>query len=853
MLPDRFTGRFSLSGVTVALLVLFGILIAAITPVSSFHAATAQAQETTAAREPETPVDRVALHQALLDLANPWTVMCIAAHPDDEDGASLTVLRHKYGVHTVSVFSTFGEGGQNAVGPQLYEELGAIRARETRAAAEIQGSEPYFLGLKDFGFSKSAEEAFRIWGHEEALRRMVLKIRELRPDVIITNHDTTSGHGHHQATGRLLLEAFDTAADGKRFPEQMAAGVQPWLVKRIFVRIGFGNNSPAATADQGGVVAIDPNEMDPVRGSSFAEQALQALQKHETQGPWPKTVADMARFRNSPDGRLPMIRYRLTRAAQDVTPLPSRAGTFLDDLQLPEPEAAKLSPLKIQSQQLSELENQPAQVMSALIAARGAGVFSATGPGDGPRFKLSQQRLDRALAVVSGVSLTLSSKASVLVPGLPAGFSLNLANNGTRPLTVNKLTLRGFDSERPLEIADQLPPGTDAVKTIEIVTPGNAGISLPSADHLYDGRLFGQRFIATAEVEIDGAKFSVSSISELDVAPAVEIRSITPAPFVFTPQTTGQDIQLTVQVHNHLARTFNGSLAATAPHFFFSSGWGISDLAPGETRAVTLSLHGEPSNAVRKVFTSHTDPHAIDITIRRADSQEEVTRRALPGEYVKASVVKNLQVGFIPSFDQTLEWSLAALGVAAQKLSPSDIQSGALKNYDSIIIDNRGYEAHPELIAANDRLLAYVRDGGNLIVFYHKNNEWNPDPARNRPQLAPYPITLGGERVTDENAPVRFLQPAHRLLNFPNRMRRSDFLGWVQERGLYYPKEWDPHYAALLEMSDPGEPGLRGGLLVGTYGRGRYIYTSLVWYRELRAGVPGAYRMLANMISYGKR
>src|SRR3954471_10869191 len=180
--------------------------------------------------------ENVELYQALLDLQSPWTVMCVAAHPDDEDGATLTILRRKYGAHTVTVFSTYGEGGQNDIGPELYEELGAIRARETEEAALVQGSEPYFLGLRDFGFSKSADEAFRIWGHDEALRRMVLKIRQLRPDVIITNHDTTSGHGHHQATGRLLLEAFDAAADTQRFPEQIKGEVLPWQVKRVFVR-----------------------------------------------------------------------------------------------------------------------------------------------------------------------------------------------------------------------------------------------------------------------------------------------------------------------------------------------------------------------------------------------------------------------------------------------------------------------------------------------------------------------------------------------------------------------------------------------------------------------------------------
>jgi len=221
--------------------------------------------------------------------------------------------------------------------------------------------------------------------------------------------------------------------------------------------------------------------------------------------------------------------------------------------------------------------------------------------------------------------------------------------------------------------------------------------------------------------------------------------------------------------------------------------------------------------------------------------------------HIDARIAPNLKVGFIPSFDETIEQSLGSLGVKGTKLSIDDIKTGDLKSYDTIVIDNRGYQAHPELIAANERLLSYVRDGGNLVVFYHKNNEWNPDPARNRPQLAPYPIVLSNDRVTEENAPVTFLQPTHPLLTFPNRIGPADFAGWVQERGLYYPREWDSHYTALLAMSDTGEAALKGGLLVADYGKGHYIYTSMVWYRQLRAGVPGGYRMFANMISYGHR
>jgi len=207
-------------------------------------------------------------------------------------------------VHTVSLFSTYGEGGQNAVGPELYEELGVIRARETMAAAEVQGSEPHFLGMRDFGFSKSAEETFRAWGEKEALRRMVLQIRQLRPDVIITNHDTTSGHGHHQATGRLILQAFDAAADSTQFPEQLKQATT-WQAQRLFVRSrGREADSTPRVEAPPQQFTIDPNEMDPVRGMTYAQQALAGLQKHATQGPWPRSI---------PANGARMIRYNLVR------------------------------------------------------------------------------------------------------------------------------------------------------------------------------------------------------------------------------------------------------------------------------------------------------------------------------------------------------------------------------------------------------------------------------------------------------------------------------------------------------------------------------------------------------------
>jgi hypothetical protein len=226
---------------------------------------------------------------------------------------------------------------------------------------------------------------------------------------------------------------------------------------------------------------------------------------------------------------------------------------------------------------------------------------------------------------------------------------------------------------------------------------------------------------------------------------------------------------------------------------------------------------------------------------------------AIPIVLADARVAPTLRVGYIRGFDYSLPNALGALGVESKELTVDEVRTADLQKYNAIIVDNRVYESQPGLIAANQKLLDYAKEGGTLIVFYHKSFEWNPDERRNRPQLAPYKLILGDERITDETAPITFLEPEHPLLNVPNKIGPGDFANWIQERGLYYPKEWDPQFHALLQSNDPGESALKGGLLVADYGRGHYIYTSMVWYRELRAGVPGAYRMFANMISYGHK
>jgi LmbE family N-acetylglucosaminyl deacetylase len=775
--------------------------------------------------------DKAEFHQALLDLTSPWTVMCVAAHPDDEDGSTLTILRRKYGIHTVSLFSTFGEGGQNAVGPELYEELGVIRARETMAAAEVQGSEPHFLGFKDFGFSKSAEETYRIWGGEkEVLRRMVLQIRLLRPDVIITNHDTTSGHGNHQATGRTVLVAVDAAADPQQFPEQLAqAGT--WQVKRLFVR----SRGEAGAGAQ--IVTLDPNETDPVRGTTYAQQALEGLHKHATQGPWPKTV---------PAGGARPIRYSLVKQAPNSPALPANAKTPVDGLVLPEAVAAKLAAPTIESKPLTEFLNRRLEVLVSLLNAKRRGVFTASKEvvdTDPHRFNLMASRLDAAIAMATGASISLNPEEAVLVPGYESQLAAVVTNGGVADIQIKQLKFNGLGVTRNLQAAEKMLPGTDTSAEVKIKTPQNTSLTVPSSEHLYDGRLFGDPLKVEAELSIEGVTFHVESDTRRDVAPAIEIVSVDPSPYVSTPATSQKPLEFKVTLKNHLASEFRGLLRIRGQSL--ETGREV-DLQPGQT---------ETSNLVVRAAlpTGQIQGSSVAVIVDQLTPKDPIAKREVPLIYADAIVVAGRKVGYLPSSDQTLERSLAALGVDAKKLTVDDIAKSDLSAYNTIIIDNRGYQAHPDLIPVNDRLLKFVGDGGTLLVFYHRTGEWNPDPSRGRPQLAPYPITISDERVTEEDAPVVFLQPRHPLLNFPNRITQKDFANWVQERGLYFPREWDPQYTAVLSTNDKGEPPLKGGLLVASYGRGNYIYTSYVWYRQLRAGLPGGYRMFANLISYGRR
>jgi len=456
----------------------------------------------------------------------------------------------------------------------------------------------------------------------------------------------------------------------------------------------------------------------------------------------------------------------------------------------------------------------------------------------------------------------------VLSLGSSASFSFIISNAGNEAVQLQRRTLALPGQNRIALVCCPglssnllIAPGKSADMPINYTVPAEAKLTVPHASHLYDDRVFGTLLSTQAETTIGGVELFVEASKRIDIVPAVEIQASSPSPAVRTPSDRKTKLQGTmdcmlrdfdykVRLTNHQSTSFSGQLIV-GPGFYRKAAYHPFTIAVHDRMDLTVSVPGCPQQTDPK-RASQEKAAPISFTVVGNGAKEPLARLEVPIVFADARTAPNLRVGYVRGFDFSLPNALNALGVESKELTVEEVKTADLQKYSSIIVDNRVYESTPGLIAANQKLLDYANAGGTLIVFYHKSFEWNPDERRQRPQLAPYKLILGDERIVDENAPVTFLEPQHPLLNSPNKIGPEDFANWIQERGLYYPKEWDPQFHALLQSNDPGEAPLKGGLLVADYGRGRYIYTSMVWYRELRAGVPGAYRVLANMISYGR-
>ncbi len=759
--------------------------------------------------------DGITMQQTLLDLSHDGVLMGVSAHPDDEDGATLAYYRMKYGIATYSVFLTRGEGGQNEIGPELYQQLGVLRTEETRQAARIQETQATFLNFEDFGYSKTATETFHRWGgKEEVVRRLVYIIRKIRPDVIITNHNTITGHGHHQATAIALMDAFDRAGDPTSFPEQFRdVGITPWQPRKLYFRL-FNRT----TGNPDVVVPVD--EVNRARKRSYVDIAVEALSKHRTQG---MDRVDMRRWSRN------VSLYRLVRENSSYE---SDSTSLFGGIDLWSQERdSVMQGLHHDINTISLAGGSDSLLQHVSRTLHRVRQIQDMGHRDAFETRALQQwrsELEKLGEMNTDIAAGIVLADTVLVPGELVSFSLDVhADSSVLDDVHCRVTLpAGWVIRDSLMKEPAGLPGDFSAK-YRIAMGSNVQYTTPKPAFLCVPIDIDQSITLAVAYRVNGMPLSLTRTAQIDVAPpqTLEVR---PSVVWLPSSRASEGAVIHIKVENFLQGSGSGSVHALLP-----AGWTAAD--------PSFSLSGENSLADLPV-TVHPPGSVADgaYTLRWKTDTFESTG----GVHIfEVRVNRNSDIGIVESYDNTLETVADELGVHAVLLNDKFLENLDLQQFATIIIDIRAYLVRDALRKNNHRLIEYVRRGGNLVVMYQKDGEW-------KPEYAPYPFALSRKRVTHEDAPIEVLTPDHPLLNRPNTLGPEDWADWVQERGVYFPEEVSPEYTKLLSTHDPDEPALTTGYLVAKAGRGSYIYTSLVWYRQLKEKIPGAYRALANMISY---
>jgi len=759
--------------------------------------------------------ERESVRQALLDLSQDRVLMDLSAHPDDEDGASLAYYRLKFGVRTYSILFTRGEGGQNEKGPELYEELGVLRSRETEEAGRVLGAEVHFLNFLDFGYSKTATETFRKWGGEmEALRRLVYVIRKYKPDVIFTNHNTIDGHGNHQAVAVTAIAAFDAAADSAFFPEQLREeGITLWQPRKLFFR-AFGRSEQVAD------VSNDINATDPGRGKTYLDIAVEALRKHRTQG------MERANLRAFTRGK---SLYRLMRAnslyEQDSTDFFSGIDLFRD------PSVAGLGPIRRELDGLHE-----GMAKDSILAVTGAVIARCDSEARMPGLSdLARRMLDhwadesgRLASALCGITAGFRLQDSVVVPRQRVDCTLTVSSGGCALGEVrwHVHTPAGWVIDPDPGVPRVAGAGED--RRVETLTVGeNAAPTLPLSVTQYRSIEGRDDLSARVDFLADGRPMRLTVRPSFEIAPPLMIDA-RPKSVALLQSRAGEGFALGYAIRNFLPHKTAGRVGIRA-----AAGW-----TAGNEPFVIDAEDSSAAGTLRVRPPASISPGEYTIHLRTELANVPVAVRVIP-----ARVDPGIRVGIIRSQDNTMESAASTLGVDYALVSDGELRAGSLSRYTTIVVDIRAYLLRDALRENNARLLDYVRSGGNLVVMYQRLQEW-------KPAYAPYPFEISGKRVCVEEAPVHILAPGHPLMNEPNRIGESDWTGWIQERGLYFPAGVPAEYTKILSTADPDEPQLDTGYIVAPYGRGSYIYTCYVWYRELKEGNPGAFRCFANMLCY---
>lgn len=887
-----------------------------IAPIAVLIAISASLWRPARAEKPALPQDQgyVALQQELQRLRTTARLMHTTAHPDDEDGGMLTLESRGKGATALLCSLTRGQGGQNKSGDAFSDELGVLRTLELLAATDYYGVELRFSHVADFGFSKTPEETFEKWGgHDTAIGDLVRIIRTFRPDVLAARFSGTprDGHAHHQASAIVTREAFRAAGDPSRFPEQIKEGLLPWQPKKLYVG-NFAQEEPKLTFDIGTYSPLLGVSYTQFAVEGLAHQTSQGTggfrvppghrytyyKRVDSTLPQDSLKSDESDFFDGIDTSLPGLAARLggdenkapflrpgleqlaklvDEAAQKTKPRdPSEAGApLIEGLKLTrdlvgQVQQSRLSPPE-KLELLTNLQTKESQFERAADLALGVLLEASVDPPEG-----SQQGFFR-----------LEQTFQTAVPGQTFTLTARFYDRGTTDIEPQEIGLdlpAGFKSEAVKRDLKPLHSGDVASVQFRVTVPDDAQYSKPywgrknaykeAVDTISDPAYQTQAlppwpFRLHAIYNTAEGKGSVHSVvmakyidpvsgqgqHELGIAPALSVQFGSTAQAIRA--TSGEPFPVSVKVRSQLAAPGDATVHIAAPQ-----GWSVSP----ENQRVHLTHEGDVSEVEFSVRPktdgeTHYDLKAIAEYQGKQLSQgfNVVSRSDLDTFYyyypatldvsaINVNVPAGLRVGYIMGAGDDIPATLKQLGINVETIAPGALAVTDLSRFHTVVVGIRAYDVSSELRAQNGKLLDYVSRGGTLVAQYNQSIG-----AFNSGHYTPYPTTVANQRVTVEEAPVEFLDPQNSILNYPNKIGPHDFDGWVQERGLYFMGEWDQHFQPLLSSHDPGDPPLKGGLLVAQYGKGTYIYTGYAFFRQMPAGVPGAIRLFVNLLSAGQK
>lgn len=815
----------------------------------------ASARSSARAKAQSTPANSgAAILEKLRAFQEMGSVLHVAAHPDDENTQLITYLARGRRVRTAYLSITRGDGGQNVLGGEFGAQLGLIRTHELLAARRLDGGRQFFTRAIDFGFSKDPAETLKIWDEQAVLSDVVRVIRTFRPDVIVTRFSPQASrtHGHHTASAILAVEAFKLSGDRKAFPDQLKE-LEPWQPKRILMNRGFGGGRGGQSA-----VQLDVGGTDERSGESFSAIASHSRAMHKSQG-----------FGNfGSGGRGGGSRSRM-ESFQLLAGEPAQKDIFdgIDVQWTRVPGGAEIGQLARDVIARFNPADPGASVPDLLNLRR-----KLTALADQPLVREKRRDFDQILQACLGLVVESTLNRAEVSPGDEVTIEHSVIRKGKVPVTWQGVRYPTLNKE--VKRTCKLPLDQVVKVTQQEVLPNDISVSQPywlreppaiGVFRVAEPRLIGQPLgppplPAEHEFEVEGQMF---------VVPIVPTARVTE---------NGKPIDRSLEVVPPVFLGFPFEVARFAPGQKRSVEVTVSGSRPGVTGELSLSAPADwkiaPRSQAFQIATGSQAKYAFEVTPpAEAASGSIVAQATVSGRtYDNGRVdiryahighlllqptarltavsldlnIRGRNVGYVEGAGDSVAGCLAQMGYAVKPLSATALTEEGLRGLDAVVIGVRAFNVRKDLGKHMPALFAFAKAGGNLIVQYNRPEGLKSD------RFAPYDLTLSSQRVTDEQSPVTFLLPDHPALNTPNKIARADFDGWVQERGIYFPNQWDDHFKPILAFKDPGEPPLEGGILIAAHGRGNVIYTSLAWFRELPAGVPGAYRLFANLVSLGK-